>query len=70
MGKSEGGAFAQEITRISLVFCVYLAGLFHRAIMMSGSAFSSWALVDDPVHYAVKLAAALNCSIPRYVERG
>lgn len=41
-------------------------GLFHRVIMMSGSAFSSWALVDDPVHYAVKLAAALNCSIPRY----
>eukprot|EP00094_Tigriopus_californicus_P003297 TCALIF_03172-PA protein Name:"Similar to nlg-1 Neuroligin-1 (Caenorhabditis elegans)" AED:0.14 eAED:0.14 QI:0/0.92/0.71/0.92/1/1/14/10/968 len=40
-------------------------GLFHRVIMMSGSAFSSWALVDDPVHYAVKLAAALNCSIPR-----
>ena len=33
--------------------------------MMSGSAFSDWAMVEDPVHYAVKLASALNCSIPR-----
>ena len=39
--------------------------LFHRAIMMSGSAFSDWAMVEDPVHYAVKLASSLNCSIPR-----
>lgn len=35
--------------------------------MMSGSAYSSWALVDDPVHYAVQLASSLNCSVPRYV---
>jgi hypothetical protein len=32
---------------------------------MSGSRLSEWALVDDPVHYAVQLAAKLNCSIPR-----
>ncbi len=44
-----------------------ISGLFHRAIMMSGSAFSDWALVEDPVHYAVKLAGGLNCSIPRQV---
>jgi neuroligin len=31
---------------------------------MSGSAYSSWALVEDPVIYAVKLAKELNCSIP------
>ena len=41
------------------------AGLFHRAVLMSGSAYSSWALVDDPVHYAVRVATALNCTIPR-----
>ena len=34
--------------------------------MMSGSAYSSWALVDDPVHYAVQLASSLNCTVPRY----
>lgn len=39
-------------------------GLFHRAILLSGSAFSSWALVDDPVVYALKLAKEVNCSIP------
>lgn len=41
-----------------------MPGLFHRAILMSGSAYSSWALVEDPVIYAVKLAKEVNCSIP------
>lgn len=31
---------------------------------MSGSAFSSWALVEEPVIYALKLAKELNCTIP------
>ncbi|XP_065354913.1 uncharacterized protein Nlg4 [Calliphora vicina] len=39
-------------------------GLFQRAILMSGSAYSSWALVEDPVSFAVKLAKEVNCSIP------
>lgn len=39
-------------------------GLFHRAILLSGSAYSSWALVEDPVIYALKLAKELNCTIP------
>lgn len=39
-------------------------GLFHRAILLSGSAFSSWALVDDPVVYALKLAKEVNCTVP------
>lgn len=39
-------------------------GLFHRAILLSGSAFSSWALVEDPVLYALKLAKEVNCTIP------
>lgn len=38
--------------------------LFHRAILLSGSAFSSWALVEDPVVYALKLARDMNCTIP------
>ena len=40
------------------------AGLFHRAILMSGSSFSTWSLVEDPVHYAVKVANSLNCTVP------
>lgn len=31
---------------------------------MSGSSFSTWSLVEDPVHYAVKVANSLNCSVP------
>ncbi|KAG7304569.1 hypothetical protein JYU34_011520 [Plutella xylostella] len=39
-------------------------GLFHRAILLSGSALSSWALVEDPVSYSVQLAKQSNCTIP------
>lgn len=31
---------------------------------MSGTSFATWSLVEDPVHYAVKMASALNCSVP------
>ena len=41
-----------------------ISGLFHRAILMSGSSFSTWSLVEDPVHYAVKVANSLNCTVP------
>lgn len=39
-------------------------GLFNRAILLSGSAHSSWALVEDPVIYAIKLAKESNCTVP------
>uniref|UniRef100_A0A1B0DKM1 Carboxylesterase type B domain-containing protein n=1 Tax=Phlebotomus papatasi TaxID=29031 RepID=A0A1B0DKM1_PHLPP len=39
-------------------------GLFHRAILLSGSAYASWAVVEDPVVYALKLAKELNCTVP------
>lgn len=51
----------------NLKFLIHLSivpGLFHRAILMSGSAFSSWALVEEPVIYALKLAKEVNCTIP------
>ncbi|KAK3095941.1 hypothetical protein FSP39_021115 [Pinctada imbricata] len=35
---------------------------FHRAILQSGSAFSSWATSFDPVACAQKLAGNVNCS--------
>ncbi|KAG7304581.1 hypothetical protein JYU34_011542 [Plutella xylostella] len=41
-----------------------MPGLFHRAILLSGSALSSWAIVDDPVYYSLKLAKHMNCTIP------
>lgn len=39
--------------------------LFKRAIIQSGSAFSSWSVTSDPLHYAKQLAAALNCTSKR-----
>lgn len=44
--------------------CNIFAGLFHRAILLSGSALSSWSLVEDPVYWAVRLARQLNCPVP------
>lgn len=36
--------------------------LFHRAVLMSGSALSPWATVDNPTHYALKFGRELNCT--------
>ncbi|CAH1131111.1 unnamed protein product [Ceutorhynchus assimilis] len=36
--------------------------LFHRAILMSGSALSPWALVQEPSKYAALVAVHANCS--------
>lgn len=41
-----------------------VSGLFKRAILLSGSALSSWAVVEEPSSYALKLARSLNCTIP------
>ena len=60
-------SYHKSYTKLSTTFLIFFLDLFHRAIMMSGSAYSDWALVEDPVSEAVKLASSLNCSIPRYV---
>ena len=39
-------------------------GLFHRAILMSGSSFSEWAEVEDGISVTARLATVLNCSLP------
>lgn len=36
--------------------------LFHRAILMSGSALSPWALVREPARFARQVAKHANCS--------
>ncbi|KAF2362040.1 Carboxylesterase type B [Trinorchestia longiramus] len=41
------------------------AGLFKRAIMLSGSALSPWALVKDPAHYAQLTSTQLHCPVMR-----
>lgn len=44
-------------------------GLFHRAILLSGSSYSSWAIVENPVAYAIQLAKQVNCSVPDDLEK-
>ncbi|KAG8251006.1 neurexin protein binding [Homalodisca vitripennis] len=44
-------------------------GLFHRAILLSGSALSSWALVEDPIYFAVRLDRQVKCSVPEDLLR-
>lgn len=37
--------------------------LFHRAILMSGSSLSPWALVKDPIRYTKLVTDHVNCSL-------
>jgi carboxylesterase type B len=57
-----------EINFNIILYCM-ISGLFHRAILLSGSALSSWALVEQPVTYALRLARQLNCSLPADTRR-
>ncbi|KAF2366524.1 Carboxylesterase type B [Trinorchestia longiramus] len=38
-------------------------GIFQRAILMSGSALSKWALTWDPYKYTIQVAKALGCPL-------
>ncbi|XP_066586116.1 neuroligin-4, X-linked-like [Prorops nasuta] len=60
MGQGTGAACVHFLAISPTV----MRGLFKRAILLSGSALSSWAVVDDPVSYALKLARSANCTIP------
>ncbi|KAL7301359.1 hypothetical protein TKK_0005807 [Trichogramma kaykai] len=60
MGQGTGAACVNFLAISPTV----MSGLFKRAILLSGSALSSWAVVDEPASYALKLARAVNCSVP------
>ena len=38
-------------------------GLFHRAILMSGSALSDWALTQHPLQVTMQVLSGLNCPV-------
>ncbi|RVE47591.1 hypothetical protein evm_007789 [Chilo suppressalis] len=46
-----------------------MPGLFQRAILLSGSALSSWALVEDPVSFSLQLAKESNCTLPEDIVK-
>ncbi|XP_023246306.1 neuroligin-4, Y-linked-like [Copidosoma floridanum] len=60
MGQGTGAACVNFLAISPTV----MPGLFKRAILLSGSALSSWAVVEEPSSYALKLAREVNCSIP------
>ncbi|VVD05480.1 unnamed protein product [Leptidea sinapis] len=60
-GSNSSSALDQR-ERGSLWWGFYKRLLFHRAILMSGSGLSPWALVAEPNKYAGKVAAHANCS--------
>lgn len=45
-----------------MMFFILIGLLFHRAILMSGSSLSPWALVKEPSVYAKQVAQSVNCS--------
>ncbi|XP_072935526.1 neuroligin-4, Y-linked-like isoform X2 [Epargyreus clarus] len=65
MGHGSGAACINFL----MISPTVMPGLFHRSILLSGSALSSWAIVDDPVYYSLKLAKHMNCSIPEDMSK-
>ncbi|XP_059619830.1 neuroligin-4, X-linked [Phlebotomus argentipes] len=58
MGHSTGAACVNF-----LMVSQVAKGLFHRAILMSGSALSDWATSKHPTQYTMKVAQSVNCPI-------
>ena len=58
LGHGTGAACIQFL----MVSGTVVPGLFHRVILMSGSALSSWATVGTPAYYALEFGKALNCT--------
>ncbi|XP_060810622.1 uncharacterized protein LOC106136893 [Amyelois transitella] len=57
MGHGRGAACASY-----LMLSPISDGLFHRAILMSGSALSDWAMTKDPGRYTFQAAQSLGCN--------
>ncbi|KAH8374875.1 hypothetical protein KR200_007855 [Drosophila serrata] len=79
--KENIGAFGGDNSRVTLMghstgaACVnYLmvspvaSGLFHRAILMSGSAMSDWAASNQSLQLTMQIAHALDCPLNEHVE--
>lgn len=52
----------KHVLRVALTRGSLAGLLFHRGVLMSGSALSPWALVRGAANYAMQVAKHLNCS--------
>lgn len=44
-------------------YTIEFVGLFHRAILMSGSAMSDWAATNHSLQLTMQIGQALNCPL-------
>ena len=51
----------QTLFFLSFSLC-FIGKLFHRVILMSGSALAPWAVVSDPARATLQVASTLNCT--------
>ncbi|XP_034484812.1 uncharacterized protein LOC117789788 [Drosophila innubila] len=63
MGHSTGAACVNY-----LMVSPVSSGLFHRAILMSGSAMSDWAASNQSLQLTMQIAQSLNCPLSVYEE--
>ncbi|EDV41853.1 uncharacterized protein Dana_GF17679, isoform D [Drosophila ananassae] len=63
MGHSTGAACVNY-----LMVSPVASGLFHRAILMSGSAMSDWAASNQSLQLTMQIAHALDCPLHEHVE--
>lgn len=49
--------------KFSFHYFFLMPGLFHRAILMSGSALSDWALANHPLQSTMQVVQGLNCPL-------
>lgn len=52
-----------KISHWSFDFVFIFTGLFHRGLSQSGTAIQPWALIENPLRKARKVAQKLNCTI-------
>ncbi|XP_050302600.1 neuroligin-4, Y-linked-like [Anthonomus grandis grandis] len=63
MGHGTGAVFASLLSISPMAIYEQNQQLFHRAILMSGTALSDWALVSKPLDVSIQVAQILNCQL-------
>ncbi|XP_066143229.1 neuroligin-4, X-linked-like isoform X1 [Euwallacea fornicatus] len=63
LGHGTGAVFASLLTMSPMAVDGQNELLFHRAILMSGTALSDWGLVKKPLDVSIQVAQALNCQL-------
>ncbi|KAL1513355.1 hypothetical protein ABEB36_002775 [Hypothenemus hampei] len=63
LGYGTGAVFASLLTISPMAIYEQNERLFHRAILISGTALADWALVSKPLDVSIQVAHILNCQL-------